>query len=311
MKKIIKTILIALIVVGVVVGGYFAVPTGIEAAKYADSITKSGLFKNTMSDRLPQTAIYGVMYKHFYDNQSGKTPMLLFVGYDGFRADAAVASVKLDDSGIADIIGDGEIYLGKAGNILPWKYQQTVTASGWTSEFTGLYSDKHKVRGNGMTMSGDAETIMHRLARDGFSASFSASWPHHFDTVYKNELEDSVSNGYPISYYECGDDGATRQAMLLSIAASDRAVFGIFEYTDAAGHNFDYELDSPEYFKAVVDAERDGAELVAAVKARENYANEDWLIIITTDHGGYNSDHGGFNIKETTIFFAVNKKGLF
>ena len=34
---------------------------------------------------------------------------------------------------------------------------------------------------------------------------------------------------------------------------------------------------------------------------------EDWLIIITTDHGGSGSDHGGQSSEEVNTWFAVNK----
>jgi len=50
------------------------------------------------------------------------------------------------------------------------------------------------------------------------------------------------------------------------------------------------------------------AALIAAVKARSSYANEDWLILITSDHGGVYTGHGPQFAGCRQIFLAANKK---
>jgi arylsulfatase A-like enzyme len=51
-------------------------------------------------------------------------------------------------------------------------------------------------------------------------------------------------------------------------------------------------------------------ELYSAVKAREKLAtDEDWLVVVTTDHGRQSSDgksHGGQSERERTIWIASN-----
>ena len=47
--------------------------------------------------------------------------------------------------------------------------------------------------------------------------------------------------------------------------------------------------------------------LVTAVRTRDTYASEDWLIIISTDHGRRaDGGHGGDSPEETTIFFLAH-----
>lgn len=44
-----------------------------------------------------------------------------------------------------------------------------------------------------------------------------------------------------------------------------------------------------------------------AIEARSTYAEEDWLIIISTDHGGTETDHGGQTAFERMTWLACNK----
>ncbi len=46
---------------------------------------------------------------------------------------------------------------------------------------------------------------------------------------------------------------------------------------------------------------------MAAVRARPTYAQEDWLILMSTDHGRTaDGDHGGDTPEERTIFYLAS-----
>lgn len=92
-----------------------------------------------------------------------------------------------------------------------------------------------------------------------------------------------------------------------------------FREVQAAGENGDFLASNSNYKNAVLKADEYVGNLVAALKARRNYASEDWLVIVTTNHGGSNNDpKAGFliasnkNLKEqelkksgfNTILFA-------
>ena len=48
-------------------------------------------------------------------------------------------------------------------------------------------------------------------------------------------------------------------------------------------------------------------EAINEIKNRETYAEEDWLIIITSDHGGIRTNHGKESIQERMTFAVINK----
>jgi len=79
------------------------------------------------------------------------------------------------------------------------------------------------------------------------------------------------------------------------------------EYTDDMGHKFG---DSPEMTKAVELADKQIGELYSAIMKRKN---EDWLIIITTDHGRNaetGKNHGGQTDRERITWIVTNQKEI-
>ena len=59
--------------------------------------------------------------------------------------------------------------------------------------------------------------------------------------------------------------------------------------------------------QAYSDAESAGFEIINAIKGRESFDEEDWLILITSDHGGIDDDHGGNSFEERITFVVTNK----
>ena len=74
--------------------------------------------------------------------------------------------------------------------------------------------------------------------------------------------------------------------------------------TDDVG-NYDYVPESPNYLKAVEKADGQVGQMIQAVKDRSGYEKEDWLIIITTDHGGSDFGHGKDIPEHRNIFFIL------
>ncbi|RZL50906.1 MAG: DUF4983 domain-containing protein [Pedobacter sp.] len=63
-----------------------------------------------------------------------------------------------------------------------------------------------------------------------------------------------------------------------------------FRDVEVAGATGGFVASNTVYKNAVIKADEYVGNLVAAVKARKNYASENWLIIVTTNHGGSNAD---------------------
>ncbi len=62
---------------------------------------------------------------------------------------------------------------------------------------------------------------------------------------------------------------------------------------DHAGHTSGFGPSNPKYLAALHVLDAQVAEVLDAVVARPTFANEDWQVLITTDHGGYHTNHGG------------------
>ncbi len=85
-------------------------------------------------------------------------------------------------------------------------------------------------------------------------------------------------------------------------------VFVIYEDTDSAGHDYGFTYNNPTYKEAFNTMDAYGYEVIKAIEARETYETEDWLIIVTSDHGGIETGHGGPSIQERMTFVVMNKE---
>ena len=106
------------------------------------------------------------------------------------------------------------------------------------------------------------------------------------------------------------NDEASHEYTLNEVSKKDCAdfIFVIYEPTDSTGHNYGFTINNPRYKEAFNTADQYGFETIDAIKQRATYGTEDWLIIITSDHGGIGTDHGGASIQERMTFIVANKE---
>jgi len=84
---------------------------------------------------------------------------------------------------------------------------------------------------------------------------------------------------------------------LLNTQANLGAVIVNFKEVQAAGANGGYVASNATYKDAILKADGYVGDIMTALKARKSYANEDWLVIVTTNHGGSSvAPEGGFII---------------
>ncbi|MDR2266507.1 MAG: alkaline phosphatase family protein [Christensenellaceae bacterium] len=260
-------------------------------------------FTNTLQTTIPATALYSVMEEHFLNNKTGKIPKLLFIGYDGCIANALTTRTNIDESAIFTLAKSGGLYLGKTGGAKKGG-QETSTAPGWASLFTGTWATTNGVYHNDDELAKTISPIFYTLEFKQIKSKFCFSWDPHRSVTYKN-----VAEMAPQIFCQAQDDDGTFDAMKKSIEDdSTQAIFGILEYLDHAGHTFGFSVSKEKYIEALSDSERVASKLIDIVNKRKTLDLEDWLIVITTDHGGVNRGHGGRTIMESTIFFASNKK---
>lgn len=74
------------------------------------------------------------------------------------------------------------------------------------------------------------------------------------------------------------------------------------------GHQYG---DSPQFHDAIMAADKQISKIWNALKEREEKYNEDWLIVITTDHGRgaeTGKNHGGQSDRERSTWIVTNAK---
>lgn len=82
------------------------------------------------------------------------------------------------------------------------------------------------------------------------------------------------------------------------------------EYTDDMGHRYG---DSPEFYKAVGMLDTQMGKIWDAITYRKKKFKEDWLIMITTDHGRderTGKGHGGQSDRQRSTWMVTNYKNL-
>ena len=325
MKKKILIIALALILVGGIIASAILIPK-MEYAKdsgdteelFRQNVASVG-YENTIETAIPQTELYDIIKAHFDSPLAdGKTEKkAIIIGYDGCRADV-LTEMRDEKSAIANLLQDGSsINLSYCGgvNYPAENTQDTSTAPGWCSILTGVWADKHGVTANGITKSLEHKTLLTTLVEDEIidSSTFITKWKGHFDrknATYNDEKAYCEENNLNVSFNRCKDDVASHEYTLNEVKKTDCAdfIFVIYEPTDSTGHGYGFTINNPRYKEAFKAADQYGLETIDAIKARATYDTEDWLIIITSDHGGIGTDHGGASIQERMTFIITNKE---
>lgn len=102
----------------------------------------------------------------------------------------------------------------------------------------------------------------------------------------------------------------------ISILTSQPAlgtIFVNFRDVETAGGNGGYTAANGTYKDAIIKADEYVGNILTALKSRKNYDGEDWLIILTSNHGGSNAKPtNGFTLLYNPAFqpFELKKSGF-
>ena len=319
---LLKKIVLAFLSFCLAIPGMFTAPTD-TVMKYKKAVSSVDAYENTLDTAVPMTEVYRIVTEFFAEEiPEGKTEKKVAVlGYDGCRADALSLMGDAESSGIQTLLNDGgKVAIAYCGgkpypNANP---QATSTAPGWCSMLTGQWADVHGITDNGIEKSNDHLTMLTTLVEDGTidDSAFYVSWGGHFNgdgTTYIQEKRYTEEKGLPVTFKCNSGDEGTFEATMADITSADCSdfIFSIFEFCDHCGHGTGFGNGNEDYRNAFADAEKTSKACIDAIKARATYDTEDWLIIITSDHGGINTGHGGVSMQERYMFIATNKDTSF
>jgi len=289
----------------------------LNSSLYAVKIDSSGMFDTTFDNAIPQTAVANMVNAHFTQPlPAGKTvKKCIVMGWDGARCDAIPMLKDETQSAIREVSGAGALFVSYAGGeskIIGT--QNTSTAPGWASILTGKWAKYTGVYNNGDLLKSSCRTVLTSLVEGGQASSslFLCSWGGHIaagDATYREEAAYTEQRGLNARWLTLSGDDTVHAALAAEVSSPDAAdiIFFIYERPDSAGHGSGFGNDNPEYVEAVRACDRDSYQLLKLIEARDTYAQEDWLIIITSDHGGLGTGHGTQTVECRTTFIATNK----
>ena len=286
---------------------------------YRAAVASLDFFENTTETAIGQVQIHDIIADHLNSElPDGKTEKkVIVIGYDGCRLDTLSLMKNQEGGGIQTLLADGgKAVISYCGgvNYPQINTQDTSTAPGWCSMLTGQWADVHGITDNDIPKSNDHLTLLTTLVEDGTidDSAFYVSWGGHFNDescTYYNEKQYCEEKGVNATFLcNAGDEG-TFNATINDLKSDDCTdfIFSIFEFCDHEGHGTGFGIGNEAYCKAFADNEKAAKDCIDAIKARETYDTEDWLILITSDHGGYNLAHGFLTHQERMTFIVANK----
>ena len=215
-------------------------------------------------------------------------PHVLMVLLDGWRPDVIAAA----HTPTLDMMMQDSAYSMEA------RVEDTaISGSGHSSFLTGVHRDKHNVHGNSF---GDANyqeyPYWFNLLKYERPEMHTAAY-HNWLPMANTALDFSVC-GYCVDMYVTGSDNSIATQLATDLANQQMdAVTIVIDAPDAAGHGYGFHPSIPQYVAAMNQSDAWLGMIMDAIFARTNYAEEDWMVIISSDHAGSGYGHG-YNIPE-------------
>ena len=229
---------------------------------------------------------------------------LLVIGLDGVRPDAlAAANTPSLDALIA------------AGCYSADAQCENLTFSGpnWATILHGVHRDRNGVVSNAYTLSQLANFPDFFAYLEAHQSSWNTVRITTWDAIYLYQPTGADIDLFS-NYATGGDAVATQWAEQLMVGSHPSypgldvdAMFVYLADADVVGHSAGFHPASPAYLQELADIDVQIGRIVTAMQARANYGNEDWLIVMTSDHGGsITGGHSGNTWEKRRIPFLVS-----
>ncbi len=231
----------------------------------------------------------------FYFGQTEKK--VLIIGIDGVRSDAFIQA----QTPTIDALIENGIYSPNALND-----DITISGPGWSAILCGVWSTKHLVTGNDFTIN-DYESFpsLFRHAEE-YDPSISTLSICHWDPINDYIVQNFVDFKLNVST----DAEVSNQASSYISSNDPDLIFLHFDDVDHAGHSYGFSPNVSQYISAIETTDSHLIPIINAIEQRPNYANEDWLILISSDHGGVGNSHGGTSIEHREVPFIVSGNNI-
>ncbi|WP_188506592.1 alkaline phosphatase family protein [Parapedobacter pyrenivorans] len=156
-----------------------------------------------------------------------------------------------------------------------------LNGANWADMLTGVQQDKHGVVGNDFSNErlDDFPLLFERIqaAMPNSNVQAYTSAPLFYEQLTTGADDRALLD----------NDGAVKDAAAAALAAEDiTIVTAHFTGIDQAGSQYGYDLSVPQYREAIFGFDQYVGELMETLRARPNYSQENWLVVITSSRGG-------------------------
>ena len=258
-----------------------------------------------------------------------KTKKVVYIILDGIPYDLINSLQPTNLMQIAKEGGFAKALVG--GKKGAYNQTPTISAVGYNSILTGTWVNKHNVRDNDIKAPNYNYPTIFKLLKANNPAKkigIFSSWTDnrtklvgedipntgniHFDYSYDGLELDTVNYKHDKNkdYMHIIDNKVAEEAAKIIKEKAPDLSWVYLEYTDDMGHKYG---DSPQFKQAIGYADNQVGRIWQAIKHREQYFNENWLIIITTDHGrdaATGKNHGGQSDREKAGWIVTNAQDL-
>lgn len=225
-----------------------------------------------------------------------QTKKVLFIGIDGCRADVMMSS---NIPNIQNLVNQSIYSMDGLCAATTW------SGNGWSTMLTGVWHTKHNVQDNNFTSPNYANYPDFLTRAETYNPNLKtislAHWAPINDKIVQNaDVQTNLAS-----------DLAVKNAAVSALQNDNPDILFVdFDDVDHAGHSYGFASTVPQYVSAIQTTDSYIGAIVAAMKNRPTYNNEDWLVVLTTDHGAIQSSHGGGNLSERTIFTVYSNPGF-
>lgn len=260
---------------------------------------------------------------------SPAVPKAVFIVVDGVPPDVLEQTPTPALDAISAEGGYTRAYVG--GTVGEESESPTISAVGYNSLLTGVWANKHNVWDNSVENPNYAYWDIFRVAKahdprlvtaifstwqdnrtrlvgDGLDQAGGKKIDYHFDGF---ELD---SDRFP--HDEAGDYIRQIDAVVAEEAARYIREVGpdlswvYLQHTDDVAHRYG---DGPEFAAAVRLVDSQVGAIWASIRERRASHDEDWLLLVTTDHGRDSQtgkEHGHQSDRERSIWIVTNSRRL-
>lgn len=222
---------------------------------------------------------------------------VLVIGIDGLRGDALRCTGCQQTVALSALMNDGAYHT----NVRAGGSQATYSGPGWASVFTGFWADRHGVTSNNESLPLRETHVFDRIksAYPSATVAIVADWynlTHNLAPVGADEIVVNAAKN--------SQQATNAVKGWLSRRHAPAAIFYYLHNVDI--HSCCYDPQNSAYKAKIRAEDAQIQQVLDALVARPTYANEEWLILVTSDHGGTGNGHGGQSAAERNTLLILD-----